>query len=33
MLFSWKGGDLLDDFKEVVTVCYNYSDILIKSRS
>jgi len=25
-----EGGDLLDDFKEVATVCYNYSDILIK---
>lgn len=25
-----EGGDLLDDFKEVATVCYNYSDILVK---
>jgi glycosyltransferase involved in cell wall biosynthesis len=25
-----EGGDLLDDFKEVANVCYNYSDILIK---
>ncbi|MFE3846682.1 glycosyltransferase family 4 protein [Flavobacterium sp. LB3P45] len=25
-----EGGDLLEDFKEVATVCYNYSDILIK---
>ncbi|WP_367773687.1 glycosyltransferase family 4 protein [Flavobacterium sp. WC2421] len=25
-----EGGDLKDDFKEVATVCYNYSDILIK---
>lgn len=25
-----EGGDLLDDFKKVANVCYNYSDILIK---